>query len=190
LAHSINHDERAAMSEVRKPELAAGVPDLGATFLQVSSETSRRLCEQGQSVAQTISEWNNEVSHFLTNRVARNGEAIGRMTKCQNLPDAFAVQAQWLQDAADDYRKEMSKLMAVNSKIVSGMFGSVGQAGTSASEAPASPEVRSVTEAPASSEGRSASENPGSPEARSLPEARSAPATRSSPANAIVKVED
>ena len=85
------------MNEVRKSEFAGAMPDIGVSFVQVSSDATRRLCEQGQSVAKTISEWNTEVSHFLSHRVARNGEAIGRMTKCQNLPEVFAIQAQWVQ---------------------------------------------------------------------------------------------
>jgi hypothetical protein len=52
------------------------------------------------------------------------------MTKCQNLPEVFAIQAQWVQDAADDYLKEMSKLMEVNGKLVSSLMRSAGQTGT------------------------------------------------------------
>ena len=62
------------------------MPNFGVSFVQASSDATRRLCEQGQSVAKTISEWNTEVNHFLSHRVAQNGETLGRMTKCQNLP--------------------------------------------------------------------------------------------------------
>ena len=125
------------MNEVRKSEFAGAMPDIGVSFVQVSSDATRRLCEQGQSVAKTISEWNTEVSHFLSHRVARNGETLGRMTKCQNFPEVFAIQAQWVREAADDYLKEMSKLMEVNSRIMSGMLGSLGQVGMpSAAEMP------------------------------------------------------
>jgi hypothetical protein len=170
---------RAAMSGVTKPELPAGVPDLGATFLQVSSEATRRLCEQGQSVAQTIGEWNSEVSHFLTNRVARNGETIGRMTKCQNLPEVFAIQAQWVREAADDYLKEMSKLMEANGRIMSGMLGTLGQVG-----------MPSAAEMPTSPVAHSASETLASPEVRLGPETRFQPATRLSPTRSTAKAED
>jgi hypothetical protein len=122
------------MNEVRKPELAETMPDLSAPFVQVSSDATRRLCEQGQSVAKTISDLNTEVSQFVTHRVARNGETMGRLTKCQNFPEAFAIQAQWVQDAADDYLKEMSKLMMANSRIMSGLLGSVGQVGMQSTE--------------------------------------------------------
>jgi len=74
-----------------------------------------------------MSEWNTAVSHFLSRRVVRNGETIGRMAKCQNLPEVFAIQAQWVQDAADDYLKEVNKLMEVNSKLVSSLMRSAGQ---------------------------------------------------------------
>jgi hypothetical protein len=98
------------MNEVRKSEFAGAMPDFGMSFAQVSSDAARRLCEQGQSVSKTISEWNTEVSHFLSYRVARNSEVLGRMTNCQNFPEVFAIQAQWVREAADDYLKEMSKL--------------------------------------------------------------------------------
>jgi hypothetical protein len=49
------------------------------------------------------------------------------MTKCQNLPQVFAIQAQWAQGAADDYLKEMSKLMEVNSKLASSLMRSAGR---------------------------------------------------------------
>ena len=122
------------MNEVRKPELAEIMPDLSTSFVQVSSDATRRFCEQGQSVAKTINDLNTEVSQFVTHRVARNGETMGRLTKCQSFPEAFAIQAQWVQDAADDYLKEMSKLMVANSRIVSGFLQSVGQAGMQSTE--------------------------------------------------------
>jgi hypothetical protein len=130
----------AIMNEVRKPELADAMPDLGASFAQVGSDATRRLCEQGQSVAKTISEWNTEVNHFLSHRAARNSDAMGRMAKCHNLPEIFTIQTQWVQEATDDYLKEMSKLMEVNSRMMGGLLGSFGQVETQAAE-----QVRSST---------------------------------------------
>ena len=118
------------MDDIGKSDRAEVVPDFAASLTQITSDATRRVCEQGQTVTQTMSEWNTEVSHFLSRRVARNGETIGRMTKCQNLPEVFGIQAQWVQDAADDYLKEMSKLMEVNSKLVSSLMRSAGQTGT------------------------------------------------------------
>ena len=53
------------MSEVRMPELAKTMADLGA-FAQVGSDATRRLCEQGQCVTNALSAWQSEVSRFLT----------------------------------------------------------------------------------------------------------------------------
>lgn len=112
------------MNEVRKPEFA----ELGASFAQVGSEVARRLCEQSQSMAQTISEWNAEISQFVSHRAARNGDALRRVTQCQNVPDLFSVQAQWVQDATEDYLREIGKLTEFNSKIMDGWVGSIGTA--------------------------------------------------------------
>jgi hypothetical protein len=179
------------MNEVRKSEFAGTMPDFGVPFVQLSSDATRRLCEQGQSVAKTISEWNSEAGRFLTHRAARNSEALGRATRCQNFPEVFAIQAQWVQDAADDYLSEMSKLMEVNSRLMKGMFGSLGQvAMPSTAETPASPEAPSAIETPASPEARSASETLASPEVRLGPETRTQPTTRLSSARAPAKAED
>ena len=142
-------------------------------------------------MAKTISEWNTEVSHFLSHRVARNGETLGRMTECQDLPEVFGIQAQWVREAADDYLKEMSKLMGANSRIMSGMLGSVGQVRTpSSAEMPTSPVAQSAFETPASPDARSASETLASPEVRLGPETRTQPPPRLSPARSTAKAED
>jgi hypothetical protein len=62
--------------------------------------------------------------------VARNGEVIGRITKCQGLSEIVSIQVGWVQDAADDYLKEMTKLMEVSGRIMGSLLGSVGQAET------------------------------------------------------------
>ena len=113
------------MNEVKKPEFAEAISGLTGPFAQASSDAARRFCEQGQTVAKTMTEWNTEWSQFLSHRAARNGEALACMTKCQNFPEVFAIQSEWVRDAADDYLKEMSKLMEANSRIMSGLLGSV-----------------------------------------------------------------
>ena len=120
----------ADVNEVRKSEFA----DFGASLAQASSDATRKFCEQGQSVANTISELNAEASQFLTHRATRNSETMGRIAKCQSLPEILASQAQWVQETTDDYMKQMSKLMEINSRIIGGLFGSFGQFGTQAAE--------------------------------------------------------
>jgi Phasin protein len=117
----------AVMNEVKKREFAETISGLTGPFAQASSDAARRFCEQGQTFAKTMAEWNTEWNQFLSHRAARNGEALGRMTKCQNFSEVFAIQSEWVRDAADDYLKEMSKLMEANSRIMSGLLGSVGK---------------------------------------------------------------
>ncbi len=121
------------MDDVRNPESTKTMPDLGA-FARVSSDATRRLREHGQSVANSISEWNAETNSFLSHRLARNKETIDRMAKCRDLPEVLAIQTQWAQEAINDYMKQMTKLMEVNSKIMGGMLGSFGQADVQSAE--------------------------------------------------------
>ena len=115
------------MDERIKPEWSKSLPEFGASLAQVTSDMTDRLCEQSQALASAIAEWNGEVSQFFSHRLQRNGIAMGSMTKCQSLPEIFAIQGRWFQDAADDYLKEASKLMEVNSRFVVHMFEPVGQ---------------------------------------------------------------
>jgi hypothetical protein len=121
LAAVLDCTERA-MDEISTQALAGVLPELGKSFAQASSNATRRLCEQSESFARTVGEWNAEVSHFLAHRATRNSETMTRTAKCQSIPDVLAVQAQWVQDTADDYLKEMSKLMEVNSRIMCGLL--------------------------------------------------------------------
>ena len=110
------------MNEMSTQAFSEVIPEIGKSFAQASSNATRRLCEQSESFTKTLGEWNAEVSHFVTHRATRNSDTMTRIAKCQNGPDVFAVQAQWLQDAADDYLKEMTKLMEVGSRIMYGVL--------------------------------------------------------------------
>jgi len=98
------------------------LPDIGAPFAKLGSEATRHLCEQGQVFAKAIGEWNTELGHFLSHRLARNQEALASMMKCANLQEAFSVQAKWFQEATDDYMREVGKLIEVNGKFVGDAF--------------------------------------------------------------------
>jgi hypothetical protein len=115
------------MNEVGRPASAEVVPDVGASSAQVTSNASRRLCEHGQSVAEAISEWNTEVSHFLSHRAARSGGAMQSFARCQSFVDIFAIQAQWLRDAVDDYLKQTSKMIELNNRFLNHFLESASQ---------------------------------------------------------------
>ncbi len=89
----------------------------GVSFVQLSSNASRRWCEQSEGVARTIYDWNTEVGEFLARRVTQNLDTIARITKCGNFQEAFSIQAAWFRDTADEYAKEIGKLMEINGKI-------------------------------------------------------------------------
>jgi hypothetical protein len=72
-----------------------------------------------------IGEWNIEVSHFLSRRAARGTETMQSLVKCQNFVDIWAIQAQWLCDAVDDYLKQTSKIIELNHRFLSDLLESV-----------------------------------------------------------------
>jgi len=145
------------MDERIKTEWSKSLPEFGASLAQMTSDMTGRFCEQSEALTSAIAEWNGEISHFVSHRLQRNGNAIGSMTNCQNLPEIFAVQGRWFQDAADDYLNEASKLMEVNSRFMRHLFGSVGQHATagpaetrlSAAGAPTRSRERKISEAAA-----------------------------------------
>ncbi len=52
---------------------------------------------------------------------------MSHVAKCQNFPEIFSLQAQWMQGTSEDYIKEMSKLMEVGSRMMGGLLESFGQ---------------------------------------------------------------
>jgi len=78
------------MNEVRQPEKAEALFGLAGPFAQTSWNATHQFFDKGQSFVKMMTEWNTEVSHFLSHRFARNDETVGRMTKCQSLPEIFA----------------------------------------------------------------------------------------------------
>jgi phage gp36-like protein len=115
------------MDNVRRVEKSETVAISGWPLAQAGSDTARRLYDQGQGVTKAMADWSTEVSGFISHRMSRTSETVGRMTKCQSLPDVFLIQAQWVQDAIDDYRKEANRLMQVNSEIIRGLMESAGK---------------------------------------------------------------
>jgi hypothetical protein len=115
------------MNELNKPEWSAALPEFGASLAQMTSDMTGRFYEQSQALASTIAEWNGEICQFVSHRLERNGTAMGSMTKCQSLPEVFAIQGRWCQDAAEDYLREASKLTEVNGRFMQHMFESVSQ---------------------------------------------------------------
>ena len=97
---------------------------------QVNLDTIRQSWERSETFAKALTDWNTEVTHFVTKRVSRDGEALGRVTQCRSLPEVFEVEAQWLRGTFDDYFGEARRLMEVNSRIISSFVEPTGPVGT------------------------------------------------------------
>jgi hypothetical protein len=118
------------------------LPNIGMSFARLGSEATRHLCEQGQSFAHAIGEWNTELGHFLSHRMARNQETVASMAKCENLQDVLSVQTKWFQEASDDYLREFGKLIEANGKFVGDAFKPVAAAAVQAVERTTSPTAK------------------------------------------------
>ena len=97
---------------------------------QVNLDTVRQFWERSETFAKALTDWNTEVTHFVTKRVSRDGEALGRVTQCRSLPEVFEVEAQWLRGTFDDYFGEARRLMEFNSRIISSFVEPTGPVGT------------------------------------------------------------
>jgi hypothetical protein len=106
------------MNDIGKPEKADSLGAFGWSLAQPGSDAARRLSDQAEAVTKAMTDWNREFTSFVSYRMNRTSEAAGRMTKCKSLPEIWAIQAQWVQDAVDDYRKEANRLLEVNSKVM------------------------------------------------------------------------
>ena len=71
------------MNEPRKPESAEAMPDLSASFVQVGSDATHRLCVQGQSVAKTINDFDLKDSGIT--RVVPKTEMISLVDHAEQL---------------------------------------------------------------------------------------------------------
>ncbi len=112
------------MNDVKKPEKVQTALGPGSSAIQASSEATRRLWEQGQTFVDALAEWNSEVAQFVGHRISRNGDTFARLSKCQGFTDAFAIQTHWIQEATDDYSKEIQKLTEINGRITTHLSGS------------------------------------------------------------------
>jgi hypothetical protein len=64
----------------------------------------------------TMAESQQEVGRFLSDRLAKNSEAMQETLSCRNWTEAFDVRAKWADEALRDYTGEMSKLSGLYAK--------------------------------------------------------------------------
>jgi len=100
---------------------------------QVNLASAHQFWERTETFAKALADWNSEITHFVTKRISRSGEAVGQVTQCRTVPEVLEVEAQWLRGAFDDYFSEARTLMEANSRIISGFVAPTGPVGTPAS---------------------------------------------------------
>jgi hypothetical protein len=121
------------MSEFGKTERAEQFLRLTWPMDQFSFDSAYRFWERSETFAKALADWNTEITHFVTKRISRSGEAVSRVTQCRSLPEVFEVEAQWLRGTFDDYFGEARRLMEVNSRLISSFVEPTGPVGTPAS---------------------------------------------------------
>jgi hypothetical protein len=121
------------MSEFGKTERAEQFLRLTWPMDQVNLDSVRQFWERSETFAKALADWNTEITHFVTKRISRSGEAVSRVTQCRSLPEVFEVEAQWLRGTFDDYSGEARRLMEVNSRLISSFVEPTGPVGAPAS---------------------------------------------------------
>jgi hypothetical protein len=121
------------MSEFGKTERAEQFLRLTWPMGQVNLDSARQFWERSETFAKALADWNTEITHFVTKRISRSGEAVSRVTQCRSLPEVFEVEAQWLRGTFDDYSGEARRLMEVNSRLISSFVEPTGPVGAPAS---------------------------------------------------------
>jgi hypothetical protein len=124
------------------PKLEA-FPTVAMPGWELGSDAAQQFCNRGQIVAQAMTDWNTEYSRFVTHRMSRASEAVAQIAKCHSLPEMITAQTKWFQEAVDDYMRQASKLMEVNSKIMGDLLPQIGQSETRQSAAKTSMKVGS-----------------------------------------------
>ncbi len=67
----------------------------------------------------TMAEYQREMAQFVSDRLAKDGEAIKETLKCRNWADALAIQTKWFDETVRDYNAEVSKLTDLYTKTAS-----------------------------------------------------------------------
>ena len=77
---------------------------------------NRALLDGAQRWWSTVAECQQEVAHFVSDRLAKDGKAIKETLSSGNWSDALAVQARWVDETIRDYNAEITKLTKLYTK--------------------------------------------------------------------------
>jgi hypothetical protein len=105
------------MSELGKQAEQSSVSEW-PMFGQANLEVAQQFWKRSETFAKVLLDWNTEITHFVSQRVNRSSEDLGRVTQCRSVPEVVEVEAQWLRGIFDDYFAEARRLMEFNSRII------------------------------------------------------------------------
>jgi hypothetical protein len=120
-------------------------PDRNAVPFYQADAVFQQFCSQGQTIVQSLNQWNAEFARFVGERISHNAQAFGRIVECCRMSDTIDAELQWVRDAFDDYARESSHLMEANQKFVAAWIGAAGQAATHGETAKINPPKAPVT---------------------------------------------
>ncbi len=63
-----------------------------------------------------MAECQQEVGRFVSDRLAKDGEAMRQALSCRDWTVALDIQARWVEETLRDYNAEMSKLAGLYAK--------------------------------------------------------------------------
>ena len=112
------------MDDVRRTDQTSNSPLMPASILgQAGWDVAQQFWVRSESVTKAMMDWNTEIFHFVSQRIARDSDTLGRMARCQAFPEVFEVEAQWFRDTVADYQTEANKLMEFGGKIFGSLTG-------------------------------------------------------------------
>src|SRR4051812_22231143 len=81
------HSEGTTMSDIRNSKKSEQSENLERPmFGQVNLEVAQRFWRGSETLVKALSDWNTEITHFVSQRINRSSEAVGRVTQCRSLP--------------------------------------------------------------------------------------------------------
>jgi Phasin protein len=83
----------------------------------------KRIAAGGQALVEGMEIWlttardcQRRMFDFMSNRLAKDGEAMREILACRNPIDAMAIHSRWVQETIQDYLSEMTEMIAISTK--------------------------------------------------------------------------
>ncbi|MBB3018761.1 hypothetical protein FHR70_001815 [Microvirga lupini] len=97
----------------------------GALFA-VSGDSGRAIANAAETWFAAAAECQRDMMSFVSMRLEKDAETSREMMGCRSVADVTAIQSRWMEETLRDYNSEMTKLMTICSRSVSGGAGPKG----------------------------------------------------------------